>query len=121
MTEAGEQGERGGGNLLPWFWVGAGLGLIFAAGTTIMVAELTRRRYYGDAPGPIREVDLVDDLTSAIHEGLYVLTEVADQLVGRDKFDDANRERIRFGLDPGGAGAGSSGWYTGDEDEEEEE
>lgn len=118
MTEAGEQGERGGGSLLPWFWIGTGLGLIFAAGTTIMVAEITRRRYFGGRPGLEGEVDLVDDLTAAIHEGLYVLTEVADQLAGGHKYSDANRERIRYGLDPGGAGAGSSGWYTGDEEEE---
>jgi hypothetical protein len=119
MTDTDDRDcERQGGNLLPWFWAGAGLGLVFAAGVTIMVAELTRRRYFTGNPAIDSEVDLVDDLTAAIHEGLYVLTEVADQLVGRDKFSDANQERIRYGLDPSGAGAGSSGWYTGDEDEE---
>jgi len=119
MTETDERGgERQRGNLLPWFWAGAGLGIVFAAGVTILVAELTRRRYFTGNLAIDNEVDLVDDLTAAIHEGLYVLTEVADQLVGRDKFSDANSERIRYGLDPSGAGAGSSGWYTGDEDEE---
>jgi len=106
------------GNLLPWFWIGAGLGIVVAIGATVITAEFTRRRYVRRLAGLDDKADLVDDLTAAIHHGLYALTEVADQLVGRESYSDANRERIRYGLDPGGAGAGSSGWYTGEDDEE---
>lgn len=103
---------------LVWFWVGAGLGLLLSMGAVAFATEVTRKRYYRGAGGFAQdEIDLVDDLSEALSEGMHVLASAAEQLTSHD-FGDASRERIRYGLDPGRAGAGSSGWYTGEEDED---
>lgn len=64
------------------------------------------------------DMDLVDDLTGAMAEGLHVLAQ-ARQLAesqGSSNFSSADRERIRFGLGAGRTGSGTSGWYTGEDD-----
>ncbi|MBN2083477.1 hypothetical protein JW859_14875 [bacterium] len=113
------QSRRSAGNPVPWFWLGAGIGLLLATGATVVAAELTRRRYLRDRGEPVGDdIEIVDDLANAIHAGLDILTGVADHLTGRHSYNEGNRERIRYGLDPGQAGAGSSGWYTGEDDED---
>ena len=57
----------------------------------------------------------MQDLSDAVHEGIHVLGWAAKEI--GQSFDEARRELIRFGLDPQGEGAASSGWYAGDEEE----
>lgn len=109
--------RSGGGALLPWFWIGTGVGILLSTAAVVVATELTRRRYR-----PLTKTEqiaedmlLVEDLTFALKESLAVLAEAADQ-IGYADYSAANQERIRFGLDPGQTGAGSSGWYTGDDD-----
>ena len=119
MDDAQERADEGcrGDTSLVWFWIGAGLGMLVSIGTVVFATEFTRRRYRrGKAGYDQNEIDLVDDLTGALTEGIHVLAAAAEQLE-RDDFSDASRERIRYGLDPGRAGAGSSGWYTGEDDD----
>lgn len=107
----------GGSFLLPWFWIGAGVGFILSTAAVVVATEVTRRRYRPLTKNEQieEELDLVEDLTFVLKESLAVLTEAADQ-IGYADYTAANQERIRFGLEPGQTGAGSSGWYTGDED-----
>ncbi len=119
MDDAQERADEGCRSDTPlvWFWIGAGLGMLVSIGTVVFATEFTRRRYkHGAAGYDQNEIDLVDDLTDALAEGMHVLAAAAEQLE-RGNFTDASRERIRYGLDPGDAGAGSSGWYTGEEDD----
>lgn len=118
MNDEGQQEstpERSG-NPLPWFWVGTGLGILFSMATVVFVAELTRKRYRAPGAGFDQdEVDLVEDLTHAVAEGIQLLADAVDSM--GEGFSDAARERIHYGLDPGQAGGGASAWYTGEEDE----
>lgn len=119
MDDAQERADEGCRSDAPlvWFWIGAGLGMLVSIGTVVFATEFTRKRYHrGKAGYDQDEIDLVDDLTDALTEGMHVLAAAAEKLE-RGNFGDASRERIRYGLDPGRAGAGSSGWYTGEEDD----
>lgn len=119
MDDAQEQDRSPGRRESPlvWFWVGAGLGMLLSMAAVAFATEVTRKRYRpGDAGFDQDEIHLVDDLSEALSEGVHVLAAAVENL-GRQDFGDADRERIRYGLDPGTAGAGSSGWYTGDEDD----
>ena len=103
-------------NLLPWFWVGTGVGFILSTAAVIVAAEITRKRYRPTPEEQIEEeIDLVEGLTYQLKESLEVLAEAADH-IGHTQYSDATKERIRFGLTPGRTGAGSSGWYTGEDD-----
>ena len=74
-----------------------------------------RRRRRKEDPGFVQdEYDLIEDISGALQEGVHVLTRAAGEI--SNSFSDARRELIRYGLDPGRAGSGSSGWYTGDEE-----
>lgn len=116
MDDSGQQAEppARGGSGLSWFWLGTGIGLLLSAAAVITVVEFAyRRRGRG---GVVDELGLVEDLTQAVEEGLDVLMEAAEAISGT--YHEASKERIRFGLDPSGAGegAGRHAWYTGDEE-----
>jgi hypothetical protein len=116
MDDSGQQAEPAGrgGIGLSWFWIGTGIGLLLSAAAVITVVEIAyRRRGRGDVGD---ELHLVEDLTHAMEEGLDVLMEAAETIGG--SYHEASSERIRFGLDPSGAGSGAGrhAWYTGDEE-----
>jgi hypothetical protein len=117
--ESGPSGIPGG------FWIGAGIGFLLSAVAVIAAVEFSYRRRARAAPDGYggyaqADADLVDDLSSAVSEGLSVLAAAARQV--SDTFGAARRELIRFGLegDSVSSGAGSSveGWYFDDETEE---
>ena len=100
-----------------WFWIGALIGTVLATTAVVATAELTfRRRQRAADPGFSQgEADLVEDLSGAVQEGLHVLARAATEI--SHSFADAKRELIRYNLDPNDAiGAGSSGWYTGEDE-----
>jgi hypothetical protein len=103
---------------LGWFLLGAGIGLALSAAAVMMTAELTRRRYYRN---PLTGEIVVDDydpvqgLAGTMQAGLGLLAGAASSVT--DSFATSLREKIKFGLDPSGAGGGKSAWYAGDEEE----
>jgi hypothetical protein len=102
-----------------WFWLGAAIGTALATTAVVAAAELTfRRRKRAVEPGFSQsEGDLVEDLSGAVQEGLHVLARAAQEI--SHSFADARRELIRYNLEPSEiVGAGSAGWYVGDEEEE---
>lgn len=105
--------------MLPWFWIGAGVGTILSTAAVIIAAEITRKysRPRTEQEQIEDDLELVEDLTFTLKESLDVLAQATDPL-GYSSYAEANQERIRFGLEPGTTGAGSSGWYTSDEDDD---
>ncbi|MBN1965162.1 MAG: hypothetical protein JW910_10985 [Anaerolineae bacterium] len=102
-----------------WFWLGTLIGTVLSATAVVAAAELTfRRRQRAEDPSFSQgETDLVEDLSGAVQEGLHVLARAAQEI--GHSFADAKRELIRYNLEPSEiTGAGSAGWYTGDEDDE---
>jgi hypothetical protein len=103
-----------------WFWLGTAIGLALSATAVIATAELTyrrRQRAAREADFSQNEGDLVEDLSGAVQEGLHVLARAAQEI--RQSFADARRELIRYNLEPSEIiGAGSAGWYVGDEEDE---
>lgn len=103
------------------FWLGAGLGFLLSTVAVIAATEFTYRRSRRILRGAVgfeqNEGDLVEDLSTAVQEGLHVLSEAAKQI--NYAFGDARRELVRFGLDLGatGGGVGGSGdaYYYEDE------
>jgi hypothetical protein len=113
---ANSNGNSGGRNLAPWFWIGAGVGFILSTAAVIVTAEVTRKRYRPSVEEQIEEeIDLVESLTYQLKESLGFLAEITEHS-GHQHYRSASKERIRFGLNPGQSGSGSSGWYTGDDD-----
>ena len=115
MNNVANENKNGrGGNLLPWFWIGTGVGFILSTAAVIVTAEITRKRY---RPSPEEQIEdeimLVEDLTYQLKESLESLTGHLDP---QTSYRDSSSERIRFGLAPGRTGAGSTGWYTGEDD-----
>jgi len=109
-------GPRGTG--LGWFFLGTALGFLLSAAAVVTASELTRRRYSRPAkPGYIQgEVDLIEDITAAVGDGLHTLAQAA-HVIGQS-FSEARRELIQFGLNPTSTSASSSyAWYAGDEDD----
>lgn len=108
--------QRGSG--LGWFMLGTGIGMLFAAAAVVLTAELTRRRYYRDpVTGQliVETYDPLEGLSETLETGLHMLAGAAAGVT--ESFTHAYRERIKFGLDPGGmAGGGSSAWYSGDDE-----
>jgi hypothetical protein len=105
------------------FWFGAGIGFMLSTIAVIAATEYNYRRgsrsaRKGEAYAQ-SDSDLVDDLSSAVQEGLHVLAEAAKQI--SYTFGDARRELVRFGLDltSDGVGVGGSGdaWYFDESDE----
>lgn len=107
--------EEHSSNLMTWFWIGGAMGIIFSAAAVIFATEFARKRH-GLPAGEYQqsELDLVEDLSQAVTDGMDILSAAMQTATN---FGTASRERIRYGLDPGDAGAGASGWYTGDEDD----
>lgn len=106
------------------FWLGAGIGFLLSTVAVIAATELTHRRGLRRRNGGYiqTEGDLVEDLSTAVQEGLHVLSEAAKQI--NYAFGDARRELVRFGLDLGadGGGVGGSGdaYYYEDEGNDED-
>jgi hypothetical protein len=104
-----------------WFFLGTGIGLAFSATAVILAAELTRKRYFRDPVSGqlvVDDYDPLENVAETLHTGLSMLAGAATGVT--ETFANALREKIRFGLDPGGiAGGGSHAWYTGDDDEED--
>jgi len=111
-----QQREHGGSSMMSWFWIGAGIGFFLSAAAIAVAAEATYRRRFFTTPRDFAqsEVDLVEDLSDAVYDGLQTLIDAAESLT--HDFGTASRERIRFGLDPQHGGASSHSWYTGDEE-----
>lgn len=115
----GSTPERGG--IPANFWLGAGIGFLLSTLAVIAATEFTYRRGRRalgiEAGFEQAEADLVEDLSSAVQEGLHVLSEAAKQI--NYAFGDARRELVRFGLDRGadGGSVGGSGdaYYFEDE------
>jgi hypothetical protein len=107
--------DERGSNMMTWFWIGGAMGIIFSAAAVVFATEFARkRRGLPNGEYEQSELDLVEDLSQAVTEGMDVLSAA---MQAATSFGTVSRERIRYGLDPGRAGAGASGWYTGDEDE----
>ena len=110
-----EKETRSRGTGLSWFWIGSSLGLVLSALAVVTSLEFARRRRRRAVSGYEQdEDDLIEDLSGALQDGVHVLARAAGEL--RHSFVDARRELVRYGLEPGRTGAGSSGWYTGDEE-----
>ena len=108
--------EKHSSNMMTWFWIGGAMGIIFSAAAVVFATEFARKRRGLPADGYQQsELDLVEDLSQAVTEGMDVLSAA---MKAATNFGTASRERIRYGLDPGHAGAGASGWYTGDDDQD---
>ena len=107
--------EKRSSNMMTWFWIGGAMGVIFSAAAVVFATEFARKtRGLPGVDYQQSELDLVEDLSQAVTEGMDVL---AAAMQAATNFGTVSRERVRYGLDPGRAGAGASGWYTGDEDE----
>jgi hypothetical protein len=116
---------------LGWFYLGAALGAVLAAGAVVVATEvqhgrsvrrLRLRGRFGAAAGPeelAQEIDLVEGLSHVVSEGLNVMADAVARL--SDTFNSARREAIRYGLESDGASGGYSGsthgWYTGEDDD----
>jgi hypothetical protein len=104
-----------------WFFLGTGIGLLFSTAAVVLAAELTRKRYFRDpVTGQVilDDYDPLENVAETLQTGLSMLAGAATGVT--ETFTPALREKIRFGLDPGGiAGGGSHAWYTGDDDEED--
>jgi len=118
---SGSSGVPGG------FWIGAGIGFLLSAVAVIAAVEFSHRRrrphLIPDGHGGFAQADadLVDDLSSAVSEGLSVLAAAARQVT--DTFGAARRELIRFGLEGnagnvGGTSSSADGWYFDDDTDE---
>jgi hypothetical protein len=126
-TGKGRRRQRRGGGV-GWFYLGALLGAVLAAGAVIVTSELhhehglrrlRRRRGMLDVNELPAEMDLVEGLTHVVSEGFSAMADAARQL--GDSFGGARREQIRYGLESTGAaghGASSHGWYVADDDDE---
>jgi hypothetical protein len=120
-------GRRRGGSGLGWFYLGALVGAVLAAGAVIVATELNhehgirrlrRRRGMKDVELLPAEMDIVEGLTHVVSEGFSAMADAALKL--GNSFSGAKREQIRYGLetDSAGHGASSHGWYFADDDEE---
>ncbi|MCC7478827.1 hypothetical protein IT575_10260 [bacterium] len=89
------------------FWLGAGIGLIFATAAVVTAVQVSHRTRRPRVEG--EEDDLVVNLTEAVQEGLDVLSQAAQHL--GYSFENARRELIRFGLDPLVSGISGFGNY----------
>jgi len=111
-----------------WFYLGALIGAVLAAGAVVVATELTQahglrrlrqRRGMRDSELLAREMDIVEGLTHVVSEGFGAMADAVTRL--SDGFSSQRRETIRYGLEAeGGSGhVGSShGWYYGDEDDD---
>lgn len=108
--------ERVGGPAIPGtFWLGAGIGLLFATAAVVTAVQFSHRQRRPRQPGT--EDDLLYDLTESVQEGLGVLSQAAQHL--GYSFENARRELVRFGLDPllsGISGAGGAGNFSSSDD-----